>query len=52
MTFKEIDMDANFWHRKWEESDISFHQNEVNPLLVQHFKTLSLAKGSRVFLPL
>lgn len=45
-------MDANFWHRKWEESDISFHQNEVNPLLVQHFKTLSLAKGSRVFLPL
>ena len=45
-------MDANFWHKKWEESDISFHQNEVNALLVQHFNALSLIEGSRVFIPL
>jgi len=45
-------MDANFWHKKWEEGDISFHQNEANALLVQHFKTLYLKKGSRVFIPL
>lgn len=45
-------MDANFWHKKWEESDISFHQNEANPLLIQHFNALSLTKGSRVFIPL
>lgn len=45
-------MDANFWHKKWEESDISFHQSAANPLLVQHFKLLSLAEGSRIFIPL
>lgn len=45
-------MDVNFWHKKWGEGDISFHQNEVNPLLLGHFGTLSLAKGSRIFLPL
>lgn len=45
-------MDANFWHQKWEKNDISFHENEANPLLVKHFKALSLAEGSRVFVPL
>ncbi len=45
-------MDANFWHKKWENNDISFHQDETNPLLVQHFKTLSLAEKSRIFIPL
>ncbi|MFC5475667.1 thiopurine S-methyltransferase [Paraherbaspirillum soli] len=45
-------MDTNFWHQKWEKNDIGFHQNDANPLLVNYFKTLSLAKGSRVFLPL
>lgn len=45
-------MDANFWHKRWEENSISFHEREANPLLVTHFKTLALAEGSRVFLPL
>lgn len=45
-------MDANFWHKKWKDSDISFHQNEANPLLLQHFKALSLTEGGRVFIPL
>lgn len=45
-------MDANFWHQKWEKRDIAFHQPEANPLLLQYFKQLSLAEGSRVFVPL
>ncbi len=45
-------MEASFWHQKWERGEIGFHQNEANPLLIQHFEKLNLAKGSRVFLPL
>ena len=45
-------MDASFWHQKWEQGDIGFHENEVNPLLIEHFEELNLTKGSRIFLPL
>ncbi len=45
-------MEANFWHQKWEKSEIGFHRNETNPFLLAHFEKLNLAKGSRVFLPL
>ncbi|MBL4894346.1 MAG: thiopurine S-methyltransferase [Emcibacter sp.] len=45
-------MDAGFWIKKWEELDIAFHENEANPLLVKHFKELSLPPGSRLFIPL
>jgi thiopurine S-methyltransferase len=45
-------MNANFWHQKWERGDIGFHKTEANPLLIEHFEKLNLAKGSRVFLPL
>lgn len=45
-------MDANFWLRKWEKNEIAFHNSEANPMLVEYFKELSLAKGHRVFVPL
>lgn len=45
-------MEANFWHAKWEKGEIAFHQDEVNPLLLEHFGALSLPTGSRVFVPL
>ena len=45
-------MAVNFWHQKWERGDISFHESEANPLLIEHFKKLNLENGSRVFLPL
>ncbi len=45
-------MGPNFWHKKWQESDIGFHNSDANPLLVKHFHALSLAPNSRVFLPL
>jgi len=45
-------MDADFWHRKWANNDIGFHEGAVNPLLVKHFSALGLERGDRVFLPL
>lgn len=45
-------MDANFWHQKWEQNEIGFHRSTVNPLLINHFRALSLAENSRIFLPL
>jgi thiopurine S-methyltransferase len=45
-------MDATFWHQRWATNNIGFHRSEVNPLLVTYFKELSIAKGSRVFVPL
>jgi len=45
-------MDAAFWHKKWAVKDIAFHQGHAHPLLVRWFDVLSLAQGSRVFLPL
>ncbi|MEZ0297408.1 MAG: thiopurine S-methyltransferase [Candidatus Methylacidiphilales bacterium] len=45
-------MEASFWHGRWERNDIGFHEEEVNPLLVSNIGKLSLAAGSRVFVPL
>jgi thiopurine S-methyltransferase len=45
-------MEASFWHERWERNQIAFHGHVPNPLLVAHFKLLSLPKGSRVFVPL
>ena len=45
-------MDASFWHQRWEKNEIAFHQSKANPLLVKYFHQLSLAKGSRIFVPL
>jgi thiopurine S-methyltransferase len=45
-------MDESFWFQRWETNNIAFHQSEANPLLVNYFNELALAKGSRIFLPL
>lgn len=45
-------MEAEFWHRKWETNEIGFHNSQANPLLVKNLQQLTLAPGSRIFLPL
>ncbi len=45
-------MDKNFWHQRWENNEIGFHESKANPLFVSHFKNLAIEKGSCVFLPL
>jgi thiopurine S-methyltransferase len=47
-----INMNENFWLQKWENNDIAFHEREANPALIKYFGELSLAKDSRVFIPL
>ena len=43
-------MDPSFWHERWEEGRIGFHQSEVTPLLLAHW---SLPRdGGCVFVPL
>jgi thiopurine S-methyltransferase len=45
-------MEAEFWHRVWEEGKIGFHEREANPILVRCLPMLELEAGSRVFVPL
>ncbi|MBA0902328.1 MAG: thiopurine S-methyltransferase [Candidatus Nitrotoga sp.] len=45
-------MDTSFWHRKWEEGEIGFHESDINKLLVSYLHHLSLVKSDRVFVPL
>ncbi|WP_445116335.1 thiopurine S-methyltransferase [Acinetobacter sp. WZC-1] len=45
-------MDHEFWHQRWRENQIGFHQPEPNPLLVKHIAALSLPPQSRIFVPL
>jgi thiopurine S-methyltransferase len=45
-------MEPDFWHQKWESNVIGFHKSEANPLLVNHFASLTLAQANRVFVPL
>lgn len=45
-------MHPDFWHQRWREGHIGFHQDAPSPLLVEHWPTLGVAAGSRVFVPL
>jgi thiopurine S-methyltransferase len=45
-------MHPDFWHERWSNNQIGFHESAVNPLLVTHFDALRLASGARVLVPL
>lgn len=45
-------MEHSFWHKKWEQGEIGFHERKPNPALVTYLDTLKLPKGARIFLPL
>ena len=45
-------MDADFWHQRWRENRIAFHEGKPNAMLKRHGHRLSLTAGQRVFLPL
>jgi thiopurine S-methyltransferase len=45
-------MQAEFWHERWSNNQIGFHESAVNPLLAKHFAALGVVKPARVFLPL
>lgn len=45
-------MDPNFWHDRWQQGNIGFHEHEINPALVDYLHTLKLNEGARIYLPL
>jgi thiopurine S-methyltransferase len=45
-------MDAEFWHQRWRDKRIGFHQQAVNPHLQNCWPRLEVAPGGRVFVPL
>lgn len=45
-------MDAAFWHQRWADNQIGFHQGAPTPLLLKHWPALGIAPGAKVFVPL
>jgi thiopurine S-methyltransferase len=45
-------MEPQFWHDRWREGKIGFHQDRVAPLLEAHWNTIAAPQGSTVLVPL
>jgi len=45
-------MQKEYWHQKWQSSDIGFNQQQPNKLLQRYFPALQLKPGDRVLVPL
>lgn len=45
-------MKKDFWLERWEREETGFHQNEINPYLLQYWHELHFVPDSVVFVPL
>ncbi len=45
-------MQSDFWHQRWQQNDIGFHLEDVNPVLIAQNARLNLHAGDAVFVPL
>ncbi len=45
-------MDPEFWHQRWRERQVGFHQSSPHPFLERWWPTLAVAPGARVYVPL
>jgi thiopurine S-methyltransferase len=45
-------MEKDFWFKRWERSEIGFHESAVNANLKQYWNKLNIVQQSRVFVPL
>lgn len=45
-------MHPDFWHQRWADNQIGFHQDAPTPLLLKHWGSLGVAAGAKVFVPL
>ncbi|XP_005098542.1 thiopurine S-methyltransferase [Aplysia californica] len=44
---------VDYWQKRWDAGIVTFHKQEVNPLLEKHFDKLLLGgKNERIFVPL
>jgi len=45
-------MEQDFWHQRWSENKIGFHQQKVNSRLKKYWSQLKLTAGDKVLVPL
>lgn len=45
-------MDPDFWHQRWRDNQIGFHQDKPTPLLLKHWPAIGMPVGARIFVPL
>jgi len=45
-------MQAEFWHKRWADNQIGFHQGQVNAYLQKYWPQLGLPATSKVLVPL
>ena len=45
-------MQPDFWHQRWADNQIGFHQSAPTPLLLKHWPALGITLGAQVFVPL
>ncbi len=45
-------MEQDFWHERWQQQQIGFHQEEINPHLEAFWPELRIPPGALVFVPL
>ncbi|PIW60043.1 thiopurine S-methyltransferase [Shewanella sp. CG12_big_fil_rev_8_21_14_0_65_47_15] len=45
-------MEPGFWHDKWHQQQIGFHQQDINPFLIKYWQKLALPAAAKVFVPL
>lgn len=51
-SFRETFMKADFWHERWQQNQIGFHQAEINSHLQAYWSRMELAPKAGVFVPL
>ena len=44
-------MQPDFWHQRWADNQIGFHQSSPTPLLLKYWPALGIAQGAQVFVP-
>ncbi len=47
-----LDMEASFWHSKWQQQQIGFHQPQINEFLIKYWSQLAIPSAAEVFVPL
>ncbi|MBV7434089.1 thiopurine S-methyltransferase [Cardiobacteriaceae bacterium TAE3-ERU3] len=45
-------MNPDYWHNRWRENRIGFHQATAHPMLTTHYTKLALPEQPRIFVPL
>jgi thiopurine S-methyltransferase len=49
---QEHGLQQEFWHERWQQNEIGFHDKEINEHLQQYWPAFNIALNSRIFVPL